>query len=159
MESPRCIFSRGGGIGVELYPTIDFGSEPYLIEIGNNVRINNRVTFVTHDGGVWVLRNLYSECTDIDLFGRIKIGNNVHIGTAVIVMPGVTIGDNCIIGCGAVVTHDIPENSIAVGVPAKVIEDLSIYYKKHEKDFDHTKRLQPKEKENYLRKKYEIKRE
>ena len=53
---------------------------------------------------------------------NIKIGNNVWIGHGVYVMPGITIGDNSIIGAKAVVTKDIPSDSIAVGVPARVIK-------------------------------------
>ena len=49
-------------------------------------------------------------------------------------MPGVTIGSNCVIGCGAVVTHDIPDNSIAAGVPAKVIKSLDEYLNSIQKD-------------------------
>lgn len=49
------------------------------------------------------------------------IGNNVWIGRNAIIMPGVRIGDGSIIGAGAVVTKDVPENSVAVGVPAKVL--------------------------------------
>lgn len=51
----------------------------------------------------------------------VRIGNDVWLGTGVIVTAGVTIGDGCIIGAGAVVTKDIPAGSIAVGVPAKVV--------------------------------------
>lgn len=61
----------------DISPNISFGSEPYLISIGNHVRVNNGVVFVTHDGGTWVLRKntkLYN-CEKIDLFGKIKIGN------------------------------------------------------------------------------------
>ena len=94
---------NGGKIGenCEIFPNVEFGSEPYLITIGNNVRITNGVKFVTHDGGVWVLRNLGLK--DIDCFGEIIIGDNVHIGWNAIIMPNVKIGDNCVIGAGAVV--------------------------------------------------------
>nr|WP_315112831.1 acyltransferase [Clostridium intestinale] len=51
----------------------------------------------------------------------VVIGNNVWIGTRAIIMKGVTIGDGAIIGAGAIVTHDVPSNCIAAGVPAKVI--------------------------------------
>ena len=51
----------------------------------------------------------------------ITIGNDVWLGTRVVVTAGVTIGDGCIVGAGAVVTRDIPPDSIAVGVPAKVV--------------------------------------
>lgn len=54
----------------------------------------------------------------------IKIGNNVWIGGNVCVMPGVTIGDNVVIGAGSVVTKDIHSNVIAAGTPCKVIKEL-----------------------------------
>lgn len=54
----------------------------------------------------------------------IVVGNNVWIGGGVKVLPGVTIGDNCVIGAGSVVVKDIPANSVAVGNPAKVIKQL-----------------------------------
>ena len=53
--------------------------------------------------------------------GKVKIGNNVYFARNCTVFKGVTIGDNCIIGFGSVVTHDIPANSVAVGVPARVV--------------------------------------
>lgn len=52
----------------------------------------------------------------------ITIGNDVWIGERVIVMPGVNIGNGCVIGAGAIVTHDIPDYTVAVGVPARVIK-------------------------------------
>lgn len=54
----------------------------------------------------------------------IKVGNNVWFGGNVTVLPNVTIGDNCVIGAGSVVTKDIPNNSLAVGNPAKVIRNI-----------------------------------
>lgn len=91
-----------------------------------------------------------AEFKNADLFGTIEVGNNVHIGTDAIIMPGVKIGDNCIIGCGAIVTKSIPNNSIAVGIPARVIESIYDYYDKHKEDMDYTKGLNPAEKKKYL---------
>lgn len=151
---------RGCQIGkdCEIYSSANFGSEPYLIKLGNHVRVNSGVNFVTHDGGMWVVRKYsgggINEAEKIDLFGKIKIGNNVHIGTNATIMPGVIIGDNCIIGCGAVVTKKIPDNSVAVGVPARVIESIDDYIKKHANDFDYTKELSAREKKEYLLSKY-----
>lgn len=54
----------------------------------------------------------------------IIIGNNVWFGASVTVLPGVTIGDNCVIGAGSIVNKDIPPNSVAVGNPCKVIKTL-----------------------------------
>ena len=55
----------------------------------------------------------------------IRIGNRCWIGACVSITQGVTIGDNTIIGAGSVVTHDIPANVIAAGVPAKVIRPIT----------------------------------
>lgn len=60
----------------------------------------------------------------MQIFGKIEIGDNVHIGWNTIIMPNVSIGNNCVIGAGAVVTKSIPDNSVAVGVPARVIESI-----------------------------------
>lgn len=54
----------------------------------------------------------------------ITVGNDVWIGAHVCVLPGVTIGDNCVIGAGSVVTRDIPSNSLAVGNPCRVIRKI-----------------------------------
>lgn len=121
------------------------GAEPYLITIGNNVKLSNGVSLITHDGGVYVLRN-YMQIKDADIFGKIVIGNNVFIGNKATIMPGVTVGNNCIIGYGAIVTKRIPDNSIAVGVPARVIEDIESYYQKNKMRILQTKSLTYEEK-------------
>lgn len=146
------------GNNVEIYPSVTFGSEPYLITIGNNVRINQGVQLITHDGGVWVLRHLVEDYADADLVGPITIGDNVHIGTNAMIMPGITIGSNCIIGCGAIVTKDVPDNSVAVGIPARVIESVEDYLDKNKDKLEHTKTMSAKEKRSYLCDKYGINR-
>ena len=148
------------GKDCEIYSSANFGSEPYLITLGNHVRVNSGVNFVTHDGGVWVVRKYsvgLNNAEKIDFFGKIKNGDNVHIGTNATIMPGVEIGNNCIIGCGAIVTRSIPDNSVAVGVPARVIETIDEYIVKHIKDFDYTKEMDRNEKKKYLLEKYSIK--
>lgn len=145
---------RGGGTvgtGTEIYPDVFLGSEPYLISIGANCRITYGVKFATHDGGVWTLRK-NGILIDADVFGRIVIGDNTNIGWNAIIMPNVTIGKNCVIGAGAVVTKDIPDNSVAAGVPAKVIETLDQYREKVEKKALMTKFMNPSEKREYLEK-------
>lgn len=143
------------GQGSDISKNVFWGSEPYLISLGDNVRIAREVTFITHDGGMWVLRNL-GKLDNADKFGPITIKNNVHIGMNVTIMPGVTIGNNCIIGCGAIVTKDIPDNSIAVGIPARVIETIDEYYEKNKDVVDFTKNLSYQEKKEYLIKKYNL---
>lgn len=61
----------------------------------------------------------------------VHIGKNCWLGAAVLVMPGVTIGDNSVIGAGSVVTKDIPENVIAVGNPCRVLREIN----EHDKEF------------------------
>lgn len=145
-RSKGCIIGRDA----EIYNSASFGSEPYLITIGNHVRINAGVKLITHDGGVWVLRGLNKEYEDIDIFGRIAIGNNVHIGTNAIIMPKVSIGNNVIIGCGSIVTKNVPDNCIVAGIPATIIEDLSLYESKNKGRFLHTKKLSNQEKKRLL---------
>ena len=138
------------GEGCDIYSSASLGSEPYLVCIGNRVRVAGNVLFTTHDGGAWVLRNLHEELRDVDKFGKIVIGNNVHIGAGAVIMPGVTIGNNCIIGVGAVVTRDVPDNSIAVGIPARVIKTVDEYAEQHKEEFVHTKHMPSAEKKAYL---------
>ncbi len=104
-----------------------FGSEGYLIEIGDNVTITDGVVFETHDGGVGIFRKEYP---GINIFGKIKIGNNVFIGNNVIIMPGVTVGNNVVIGVGSIVTKNVPDNVVIAGVPARVINNIEDYKEK-----------------------------
>lgn len=149
--------SKGATIGkdCEIYSSAVLGSEAYLVSIGDHVRINSNVVFVTHDGGVWVLRNMDAELKNADIFGKIRVGNNVHIGTGAVVMPGVTVGNNCIIGVGAVVTRDIPDNSIAVGIPARVIKTVDEYLEQHRAELFFTKNMTSDEKKAFLLKNLE----
>jgi len=109
------------------YGYVDWGTEPWIIRIGNNVHITAGVKFITHDGGTLLFRNLIPS---LDVTAPIVIGDNVYIGNNALILPGVEIGDNVIIGAGSIVTKNIPSNSVAVGVPAKVIETLDNYLSK-----------------------------
>ena len=109
----------------------NFGSEPYLIEIGNDVTISNDVVFINHDGGTSVIKKLNNkEYEKVIRFGKIKIGNNCFIGARSILMPEISIGDNVIVGAGSIVTKDIPPDSVVAGVPAKVIKTIDEYANK-----------------------------
>lgn len=125
---------------------VDFGSEPYLITLGDNVG-DTDMKFVTHDGAVRVFRG---EHPDLDIIAPIKVGNNIFLGIGVIVMPGGTIGDNVVIGAGAVVTKDIPSNCVAAGIPAKPIKSIDEYWKSVESKTINTRRMRFKEKKKFL---------
>lgn len=90
--------------------------------------MNQHFTLLTHD---WVAKVfLGSGRSFLNSSGRVKIGDNVSFGQNVMVLKGVTIGDNCFIGAGSIVTHDIPSNSVAVGSPCRVIMTIEDYYQK-----------------------------
>lgn len=103
---------------------INFGSEPYLVELGDDITLAQGTTFITHDGGARLFRREYP---GLNVFGRIKIGNNVFIGSSVTILPGVTIGDNVVVGACSVVTRSIPSDVVAAGVPSRPIKSLEEY--------------------------------
>nr|WP_184628675.1 acyltransferase [Pedobacter cryoconitis] len=97
------------------------------ITIGNNVLIGSRVFISDHSHGEInsnalrlppAQRSLYSK-------GEVVIEDNVWIGEGVVVLPGVTIGENSIIGANAVVSKSIPKNTVAAGNPARVIKEIN----------------------------------
>lgn len=103
--------------------TMSFSTEPFLIEIGDHVAIAGGTVFITHDGAIWCFRDEFSNA---DLFGKIKIGNNVFIGNNSIILSNTEIGDNCIVGAGSVVRGKFQSNSVIIGNPAKVVSNMNI---------------------------------
>lgn len=141
------------GSNCQIFWGVSFGSEPYLISLGNNVKITAKNQFITHDGGINVLRNL-ELLPNADKFGKIVVGDNVFIGIGCTIMPGVKIGDNVVIGTGSIVTKDIPSNTVAAGVPCKVIKTIDDYYRSLKDEVDYTKHMKQNEKKEYLLEKY-----
>lgn len=125
----------GEGVRIETPFYTDFGKN---ISLGNHVFINAGCKFQDQGGivigdGSFIGHNTVLATLDHDLDPEkrhilhpapIHIGSRVWIGANVVVTKGVTIGDNSVIAAGAVVTHDIPPNVIAAGVPAKVLRGL-----------------------------------
>lgn len=105
-------------------------SHCWLIKIGDDVTLAPRVHILAHDAST--KRHLgYTK------IGLVEIGNKTFIGAGTIIMPNTKIGTNCIIGAGSLVTKDIPDNSIAVGVPAKVINTTDKYLAKEKEQMKH----------------------
>lgn len=99
---------------------------PFL-EIGNHVTCVY-THFLIHDASL--KKFIGNDCNKI---GRIVIGDHVFVGLKSIIMPNVHIGNHVVIGAGSVVTKDIPDNSVAVGNPARVIGTCEDYINKHKK--------------------------
>lgn len=121
-------YARSLGVEVgkncEFVDNPNFGSEPYLVKIGNHVLISGDVTFLNHDGSLWVIKNNDEDkekYKDTFKFGRIEIGNNCFIGHRSMILPNVIIGDNCIVAAGSIVTKCIPSGEVWGGVPARFI--------------------------------------
>jgi acetyltransferase-like isoleucine patch superfamily enzyme len=112
--------------------TIDT-TRPYLLYIGDYCKITQGVVILTHDYSRSVLRMEYKEIIEDACF--VHIGDNVFIGINAIILKGATIGNNVIIGAGSVVSHDIPDNTVAAGNPAKVVMTLDEYYQKRKERF------------------------
>lgn len=129
---------------------VSFSSEPYLVKLGDRVSAT-ATRFETHDGGVWVLR---SKLPNIDVVAPITVGSNVFIGYGSILLPGVSVGDNVVIGAHSVVSKNIPSNVVAAGIPARVIKSISDYEVGVAKKIENTKNLSPLEKKCFYENKY-----
>lgn len=106
----------------------DFGSEPYLISIGNKVRVAAHVQMITHDGGISVVHTLDPErYGNVHKFGRIEVRDNCVIGWGAIILPGVTIGPDSVIAAGSVVTRSIAPGVVAAGNPAEPVMTIRQY--------------------------------
>ncbi len=148
-------FAKKIGVNVlgtlHIYGDVAWSTEPWIITLGNNVHITDGVKFITHDGGTLLFRD---RIPDLEITKPITVGNNVYIGNNTIILPGVTIGNDVVIGAGAIVTRDIPDNSVAVGVPARVIKTADAYFEKIQKESLHLGHLKDQEKDMALRKYY-----
>lgn len=133
----RILGSVAGNLLIEQPFHCDYG---YNIHVGHNFYANHNLVIldeapVTFGDNVFIAPNcgFYTAGHPLDAGERrkgleyakpIKVGNDVWIGGNVVVLPGVTIGDNCVIGAGSVVTRDVPSGSVAVGNPCRVIKTL-----------------------------------
>ncbi len=106
-------FTRMGGVIID-------PSHCWHISIGDHVTLAPRVHILAHDASTKLFLNY-------TLVENTRIGNNVFVGAGSIVLPGVTIGNNVVIGAGSVVSQSIPDDSVAVGNPARVVKSLSAF--------------------------------
>ena len=112
------------GKNVEIIETFFFDpSHCFLITIGDNTTICPNVRLIAHDAST-------KKFLGYTKIGKIEIEERCFIGDSVTILPNVKIGSNSIIGAGSVVTRTIPDNSVAAGNPAKVIDSTDNYLKK-----------------------------
>lgn len=128
------------------FATKNWSSEPYLIEIGNNVQITKDVTIHTHGGG-HVARMKYP---NFDTFGKVVIKDWVYIGAYSQIMPGVTIGKGSLVAAGSIVTKSVPDGVVVAGNPAKLICTVEDYINRNIKYNTDTKGLSVVEKKKIL---------
>ena len=115
--------SRGVRIGSGCWIlSSDFSTEPYLIEIGNRVGIASGTRFVTHEGSAWLLRQ---RIPNIQVMGRIRVGDDTVIGMDCIILPGTTIGSRCVVGAGSVVKGEVADGTVVAGNPARFLKATS----------------------------------
>jgi len=117
------------GQGCDLqYPFELDGSHCWLIEIGEEVVFAPGVQVIAHDAST-------KRFTDYTRIAPVRIGNRVFVGARTLILPGVTIGDDVIIGAGSVVTRDVPAGTVASGSPARVQGSLEDFRSRIDKRF------------------------
>lgn len=148
-------FARG--IGVRLNGNVHFygvnrsmfGSEPWLVTLGNNVYVTAGVRFVTHDGGTLILRK---DHPDLEWTAPIEVEDDVYFGVGATILPGVRIGRRSIVAAGAVVTRNVPSGTVVGGVPARHICTIEEYLAKMQAKSLGLGHLSGAEKEREMRK-------
>lgn len=121
----------GRGFQIEKGCNID-SNFPWLITIGNNVTLSSNVYLVAHDGSTKKLIG-YSKV------GKIKIEDNVFIGTKSTILPNVKIGENSIVGANSLVTKNIPSNCVAAGNPAQILMSVNEFKEKNNNELKKVK--------------------
>jgi len=145
LRGGRAHFAYGEGFTAGYGCRFDLGGDGITLTLGKNCKINDRVHIVAHEAvtignDVLMASNIFISDTSHGSYGEkgegpniapdsrrlstspVSIGNRVWIGEGARIMPGVVLGDGCVVGANAVVTHSFPNASIIAGVPAKRIK-------------------------------------
>jgi len=115
------------GQGCRIYIR-QWGSEPFLISIGDRVTVTSGVMFITHDGSSWLVRK--PDGQRYYHYAPITVEDDVFIGIGSIILPGVTIGSRSVVAAGSVVTRSVPPGSVVAGNPARIIGSFDSFAEK-----------------------------
>lgn len=96
---------------------------PYVV-LTNDIKIQkgviiNQISSIGHDTIIGAFTEI---CPNVSISGNCKLGEEVFVGTGAVILPNIKIGNKVMVGAGAVVTQDLPDNCVAVGIPAKIIK-------------------------------------
>lgn len=122
--------------------SLDVSAEYELISLGDRVTISTDVLFITHDGAGWLIRD--SSGQRRYRLAEIVIGSDVFVGARAVLMPGVRIGDRCIVAAGSVVTRSVPDGTIVGGNPARAIGSFEEFSAKVTADWPATRQVSRK---------------
>lgn len=123
-----------------------WGTEPYLITIGDNVQVTHDVAIHTHGGG----HALRDTNPDFDVFGKVVIQDWAYIGASSQIMPGVTVGKGAIVAAGSIVTKSVAPYTVVGGNPAKYICSIQEYAERNMKFNVHSYGLSSSKKRELL---------
>lgn len=122
----NCIFWSPNHVNIDV-------QRPYMLHIGNDVRVTSGVTILCHDYS----RSVFCDIQGMGNVGEARttwVGDNVFIGVNATILMGAHIGNNSIVGAGAVVSGSFPDGSVIGGNPAKVITSVEELYKKRKNE-------------------------
>jgi maltose O-acetyltransferase len=117
--------NSNGNFSAARHTEID-GQCAWAITIGDEVTLAHDVRVIAHDAAT-------KRLIGYTVVRPVSIGDRTYVGAGAIILPGVTIGRDCVIGAGAIVTRDIPDGSVAVGNPARVVASTAEVRERHER--------------------------
>ncbi len=130
-QSPEWLRKRGLRLGQDVFLGEVYFDSGFLglISVGDESVLTSGVRIIAHDAST----KLWTGYTRV---GRVDIGSRVYIGVGAVVLPGVTIGDEAIVGAGSVVSRDVPPRTVVAGNPARRIATLEDFVAKHRRQLN-----------------------
>jgi maltose O-acetyltransferase len=125
--------NSNGNFSAARHTDID-GQCAWAITIGDEVTLAHDVRVIAHDAATKRLMGY-------TVVRPVSIGDRTYVGAGAIILPGVAIGRDCVIGAGAIVTRDVPDGSVAVGNPARVVASTAEVRERHEQRMAQTTRI------------------